>query len=233
MKKLLGVLAVLGLFLFSSTVMAVNLQWDTRDPIDCNGFYLYWYLPNATPEAKVEITPGTATTGTIAESNFTENVIYNIHATAWANPVNSTDPKLESLKSNVIQYRKNPSGGNNTVPPGTPTALGLTGTNFSWVAPASASGVPNPVGYNVYYKLGTATNWSSPTMVMSAITVPIATVNSNWTNNVLYNIKVKAFVYGLDGIALLEGGDSNIFNFTPGGGTGQVPSAPKGLKLGN
>jgi hypothetical protein len=229
MKKTIGILAVLFCLMFVSNALAVNLGWDAQT--DSDGFSLYWYTGTTViPTQKVDISGKTSVAGSIADSNFTVGTTYNIHATAWTNPVVSGGARGESLPSNVVPYTYRGTGGNNSVAPGVPTGLTLTGTNFTWIAPASASGIPVPVGYNVYYKLAPSSVWLGPTVVTGALLVPMATVNSNWTQ-ASYTIKVKAWVWGVNGITPLEGGDSNIFTFTPGGGSGAVPKTPGGLQI--
>jgi len=233
MKKTIGILAVLFCLMFVSNALAVNLAWDPQS--DSDGFYLYWYLEGATPSAKVEIPGKTAVTGSIGIEQFQEGPVYNIHATAWANPVVSGDPRPESGPSNVVKYvrRSATEGGNLGLLPGKPTGLDTVGTEFVWVAPAGGAGIGSPMGYTLYYFKtaipGTLYNivvtpGTTLKVAMSALTPVLAT-------NVSYTAYVKAYVYGIDGYTILEGPQSDPLVFTPTGGSGTLPKAPGKLRI--
>jgi len=236
MKKLLkSILISFALILLATNAMAaVTLAWDawtTADGVKPEGYFIYWKIDG-------QVTPNkSANTGFVNQFTlsdvFTEGPIYTFYATAWC--FGSDGAIIESGPSNPVTYKNRGTG--NNYPPGTtvgaPTVFNVIDqATVSWTAAIAVPPTVMPYGYRVYGYKTNGGSAASAVLITEGTGTTANVGNYNFELNVEYKLFVKGYVYGVDGINVIESTSSDEDSYVKRTATSPTaPSAPKQLKI--
>lgn len=237
MKKLfIGLFITFFILLSSNAMAAVTLAWDawtTADGVKPEGYFIYWKIDG-------QVTPNkSADTGFVNQFTlsdvFTPGTIYTFYATAWAWDSANPQSRIESGPSNSITYVNRGTGKN--YPPGTtvgsPTNFNIVNqSTVSWTAASAVTPTVLPDGYRVYGYKTTGGSVANAVLITDGTGTTANIGGYNFELNVEYKLFVRGYVYGVNGVDVIESTSSNEdFYVKRTSTTPTAPTAPKGLNI--